>query len=104
MSQSRHRGPSSLRQAKLFRNDKNQAVRMPADFALPGDRVMTNLDGDRLIIEPLQHHIRLRIWGGDRFFADPGVKSRKSRQRQPPSGSAQNDHGALGVANDAGRR
>jgi antitoxin VapB len=28
------------REAKLFRNNKSQAVRIPADFELPGDRVM----------------------------------------------------------------
>lgn len=61
MPRPRHRGPSSPRQAKLFRNDKSQAARMPADFAFPGDRVMTNLHGDRLITEPLQHHLRSRI-------------------------------------------
>src|SRR3546814_11699807 len=28
------------REAKLFRNNKSQALRIPADFELPGDRVM----------------------------------------------------------------
>ena len=30
----------SGREAKLFRNNKSQAVRIPADFEMPGDRVM----------------------------------------------------------------
>jgi len=43
------RGP---REAKLFRNNRSQAVRIPAEFELPGDRVLISRDGDRLIIEP----------------------------------------------------
>jgi antitoxin VapB len=40
------------REAKLFRNNRSQAVRIPAEFELPGDRVLISRDGDRLIIEP----------------------------------------------------
>ncbi|ASW08684.1 antitoxin [Rhizobium sp. 11515TR] len=50
----RHNEPSPPREAKLFRNNKSQAVRIPADFELPGDRVMIHRDGDRLIIEPVR--------------------------------------------------
>lgn len=42
------------REAKLFRNNKSQAVRIPADFELPGDRVLIHRDGEKLIIEPLR--------------------------------------------------
>ncbi|QRE77474.1 antitoxin [Methylobacterium aquaticum] len=41
------------REAKLFRDDRSQAVRIPAEFALPGDRVRISRDGDRLILEPI---------------------------------------------------
>ena len=30
----------------------HKAVRIPADFELPGDRVLIHKDGERLIIEP----------------------------------------------------
>ena len=43
---------SDAREAKLFRNNRSQAVRIPAEFELPGDRVLISRDGDRLIIEP----------------------------------------------------
>jgi antitoxin VapB len=39
--------------AKLFRNNKSQAVRIPADFEFEGDRVMIRKQGARLIIEPV---------------------------------------------------
>lgn len=47
--------PTNLpsREVKLFRNNRSQAVRIPAEFALPGDRVRMTRDGDRLILEPL---------------------------------------------------
>jgi len=43
------------REARLFRNNKSQAVRIPADFELPGKRVLIHQEGDKLIIEPIQH-------------------------------------------------
>jgi antitoxin VapB len=49
LSISSSKGP---REAKLFRNNRSQAVRIPAEFELPGDRVLISRDGDRLIIEP----------------------------------------------------
>ncbi len=49
----RHNEPTQPREAKLFRNNKSQAVRIPADFELPGDRAMIYREGERLIIEPV---------------------------------------------------
>ena len=40
------------RQVKLFRNGRNQAVRIPREFELPGDHATLTKDGDRLILEP----------------------------------------------------
>lgn len=40
------------RTARLFRNGRNQAVRIPVEFELPGDEVKITKDGDRLIVEP----------------------------------------------------
>ncbi len=46
--------PEHIREARLFRNNRNQAVRIPVEFELPGKRVTIRRDGDRLIIEPMQ--------------------------------------------------
>jgi len=43
---------SAKREAKLFRNNRSQALHIPAEFEFPGDRVLLHKDGDRLIIEP----------------------------------------------------
>jgi antitoxin VapB len=40
------------RVAKLFRNNRSQAVRIPAEFEFSSNRVLIQQDGDRLIIEP----------------------------------------------------
>ena len=40
------------RHVKVFKNGRNLAVRIPRDFALPGERVIMRKEGQRLIIEP----------------------------------------------------
>lgn len=44
---------SKTKEAKLFRNNRSQAVRIPVEFELPGDRVLIRKEGQRLIIEPV---------------------------------------------------
>ncbi len=39
------------RHVKLFRNGRNQAVRIPKEFELPGDDAVMRKEGNRLIIE-----------------------------------------------------
>lgn len=46
MAESRH--------VKLFRNGRNQAVRIPVEFELPGNEAVMLRDGDRLVIEPVR--------------------------------------------------
>ncbi len=49
------RAPSNRpKEAKLFRNNRSQAVRIPVEFELPGDRVFIHREGDRLILEPVK--------------------------------------------------
>jgi antitoxin VapB len=40
------------RRVKLFKNGRNQAVRIPRDFELPGEDAIMREEGRRLIIEP----------------------------------------------------
>jgi antitoxin VapB len=42
------------RDVRLFRNGRNQAVRIPVEFELPGDEAIIHRDGDRLVIEPVR--------------------------------------------------
>lgn len=45
---------SGIRRVRLFRNNRNQAVRIPVDFELPGVEATMRREGDCLIIEPLR--------------------------------------------------
>ncbi|MEX2488531.1 MAG: hypothetical protein WD356_03290 [Pseudomonadales bacterium] len=52
---------NSERRVKLFKNGRNQAVRIPREFELPGDDAIMHKDGDRLIIEPAQSKSLLAV-------------------------------------------
>ena len=41
------------RQVRLFRNGRNQALRIPRDLELPGHAATLRKEGPRLIIEPV---------------------------------------------------
>jgi antitoxin VapB len=40
------------RHVKLFRNGRNQAIRIPREFELPGEDAIIRKEGLRLVIEP----------------------------------------------------
>ena len=45
---------SGRRHVKLFRHGRNQAIRIPVEFELPGDEAIMHRDGERLVIEPVR--------------------------------------------------
>lgn len=45
---------SEKRYVKLFRNGRNQAIRIPVEFELPGNTAILHRDGERLVIEPVR--------------------------------------------------
>lgn len=54
------------REVRLFRNGRNQAVRIPREFELPGEVALIRRDGHRLIIEPANRRSLLSLlasWG-----------------------------------------
>ena len=53
--------------ARIFRNGRNQAVRIPVELSLETETVTIERQGDALILRPL-------VPGGwDQFFADPSL-------------------------------
>jgi antitoxin VapB len=40
------------RRVRLFRNGRNQAVRIPRELELPGEAAIMRREGQRLVIEP----------------------------------------------------
>ena len=49
------------REVRLFRDNNRQTLRIPADYEIPGDRVMIRRDGERLIIEPVRKKSLLEV-------------------------------------------
>jgi antitoxin VapB len=55
----------SERNVKLFRNGRNQALRIPKEFELPGKEAVLRKEGNRLIVEPLERRslrVLLNSW------------------------------------------
>lgn len=42
------------RHVRLFRNGRNQAVRIPRELELPGEEAIIRQEGDRLVLEPIK--------------------------------------------------
>jgi antitoxin VapB len=49
------------RVVKLFRNGRNQAVRIPREFELPGREAIMRKEGPRLVIEPARKKSLIEI-------------------------------------------
>jgi virulence-associated protein VagC len=49
---------TTLVRAKLFRNGRSQAVRLPKEFRFAGDEVTLRREGEAVIMEP----VRKRAW------------------------------------------
>jgi antitoxin VapB len=49
------------RHIRLFKNGRNQALRIPREFELPGDEAVIHKEGDRLIIEPTKKKSLLKL-------------------------------------------
>lgn len=49
------------RRVRLFRNGRNQALRIPREFELEGEEAIVRKDGDRLIVEPVRKGRLLRL-------------------------------------------
>jgi antitoxin VapB len=54
---------SNERHVRLFKNGRNQAVRIPREFELPGDEAILRKEGNRLILEAAPPRRLLQILG-----------------------------------------
>jgi antitoxin VapB len=46
---------------RLFRNGRNQAVRIPREFELPGTEAVMSREGDAIVIRPAQPNSLLEV-------------------------------------------
>ena len=49
------------RRVRLFKNGRNQALRIPKDFELPGDEAVIRKEGDMLIVKPVKRPSLLKL-------------------------------------------
>ena len=66
------------RRVKVFKNGRNQAVRIPREFAFPGEDAIMRKEGNRLILEPAPPQSLLAVLAtlqplADDFPAIPGL-------------------------------
>ena len=54
----------SARRVSLFRNGRNQALRIPREFELEGDEAIVRKEGFRLIVEPVQQAPLVELLAG----------------------------------------
>jgi len=68
--------------AKLFRNGRSQAVRLPREFRFEGDRVRVRRVGAGVLLEPL---LDVPAWFTelDRFGPDPFVPEGRNQPTAP---------------------
>ena len=52
------------RPVSLFRNGRNQAVRIPREFELQGNQALMRKEGDSLVITPIKTHGLLALLAG----------------------------------------
>lgn len=65
------------RHVRLFRNGRNQALRIPRDLELPGDEAIVRKEGNRLIVEPVARPSLLAVLASLRPLAEdfPTIES-----------------------------
>lgn len=59
------------RHVRLFRNGRNQAVRIPKEFELEGEEAIMRKEGNRLILEPVEKSGLLLVLAGLQAVEDP---------------------------------
>lgn len=68
--------------AKLFRNGRSQAVRLPREFRFEGDRVSIRRMGRGVLLEPVDVDVRAWFAEIDRLRAEPFTV--EDRDQPPP--------------------
>jgi antitoxin VapB len=68
--------------AKLFKNGRSQAVRLPREFRFEGDRVRVRRAGRGVVLEPMAANLTEWFAELDRFAVEPFMPQGR---KQPPS-------------------
>jgi len=69
--------------AKLFRNGRSQAVRLPREFRFEGDRVRVRRSGRGVLVEPMFADVSEWFAELDRFGPEPLMAEGRRQPRTP---------------------
>ncbi|MBS1822823.1 MAG: AbrB/MazE/SpoVT family DNA-binding domain-containing protein [Acidobacteria bacterium] len=69
--------------AKLFRNGRSQAVRLPMEFRLPGDSVKVRRVGKGILLEPISTDIEAWFHQMDDLHDPSFMKKGRNQPRMP---------------------
>jgi antitoxin VapB len=69
--------------AKLFRNGRSQAVRLPREFRFEGDRVRVRRAGRGVLVEPMFADVTDWFAELDRFRPDPFMAEGRGQPSTP---------------------
>jgi len=79
-----HSPKTEAARAKLFRNGRSQAVRLPKAFRIQGDEVTVRREGDAVILEP----VRKRAWPRGYWARVARLRRDLEMEAVPPLGGA----------------
>ncbi|MGB2635120.1 MAG: type II toxin-antitoxin system VapB family antitoxin [Candidatus Acidiferrum sp.] len=74
---------AKIRVAKLFRNGRSQAVRLPQEFRFEGDRVRIRRVDQGVLLEPIIPDATNWFDELDRFHAEPFMAKRRNQPVTP---------------------
>jgi antitoxin VapB len=75
---------STTKTAKLFRNGRSQAVRLPREFRFEGNEVRVRQIGDAVLLEPIISDTHKWFEELDRFKSEPFMTKGSRNQARTP--------------------
>ena len=70
--------------AKLFRNGRSQAVRLPKEFRFEGNEVRIRRMGDGVLIEPIRTDLQAWLRAIDELRGEPFMPEGRGQPEMPP--------------------
>jgi antitoxin VapB len=71
--------------ARLFKHGRSQAVRLPAEFRMPGDKVRVRRDGNAIVLEPLELSIDDWFAEIDKYAQGRFMEEGRQQPPMPPA-------------------
>ncbi len=72
-----------MKTAKLFKNGRSQAVRLPKEFRMEGDEVKISREGKKIILEPFDSSWD-KFFKGLSMFSDDFMAEGRQQPPMPP--------------------